>query len=234
MRKYSLNKGNEVIAGKIKYLNLPTITEPSPKHLVVDSWGNLGTASDSSEPTSVAWEDVTGKPATFTPTIGTTATTAKAGNYQPTWAQVTGKPTTFEPIIGTTATTAKAGNYVPTWAEVTGKPTTFAPSAHQHNASDINAGTLDIARIPTGTTSTTVSLGNHGHAFTAITGTATAAQIPSLDAGKITTGTFALARVNSVLTGYVIGTAAPVAATDTLMAAIAKLEARIVALETTP
>lgn len=26
-------------------------------------------------------------------TIGTTATTAKAGNYQPTWAQVTGKPT---------------------------------------------------------------------------------------------------------------------------------------------
>lgn len=29
--------------------------------------------------------------------IGTTATTAKAGNYQPTWAQVTGKPSTFPP-----------------------------------------------------------------------------------------------------------------------------------------
>lgn len=29
--------------------------------------------------------------------------------------------------LGTTSSTAKAGNYVPTWAQVTGKPTTFAP-----------------------------------------------------------------------------------------------------------
>lgn len=41
----------------------------------------------------------------------------------PTWATLSGKPTTFPPTIGTTATTAKAGNYVPTWTEVTGKPT---------------------------------------------------------------------------------------------------------------
>lgn len=32
---------------------------------------------------TVAWDDVTDKPATFAPTIGTTATTAKAGNYTP-------------------------------------------------------------------------------------------------------------------------------------------------------
>lgn len=31
----------------------------------------------------------------------------------PTWTQVTGKPSTFAPIIGTTATTAKAGNWIP-------------------------------------------------------------------------------------------------------------------------
>ncbi len=31
-----------------------------------------------------------------------------------TWASVTGKPTTFAPVIGTTATTAMAGNKVPT------------------------------------------------------------------------------------------------------------------------
>ena len=31
----------------------------------------------------------------------------------PTWTQVTGKPSTFAPIIGTTATTAKAGNWNP-------------------------------------------------------------------------------------------------------------------------
>lgn len=101
--------------------------------------GNGGT------PSAVDWADVTGKPTTFTPTIGTTATTAKAGNYVPAWNDVTGKPTTFAPAIGTTATTAmagntqlltigttagtaKAGNYVPTWAEVTGKPATFAPT----------------------------------------------------------------------------------------------------------
>lgn len=46
---------------------------------------------------AVAWEDVTGKPATFAPTIGTTAETAKAGNYAPAWGDVTGKPTSFAP-----------------------------------------------------------------------------------------------------------------------------------------
>lgn len=37
---------------------------------------------------SVAWGDITGIPATFAPTIGTTATTAKAGNYAPTTDEV--------------------------------------------------------------------------------------------------------------------------------------------------
>lgn len=45
-------------------------------------------------------------------TIGTTAATAKAGNYVPAWGDVTGKPATFAPIIGTTATTAMAGDTV--------------------------------------------------------------------------------------------------------------------------
>lgn len=40
--------------------------------------------------------------------------------------------------LGTTASTAKAGNYIPTWAEITSKPTTFAPSAHTHTASQIS------------------------------------------------------------------------------------------------
>lgn len=35
------------------------------------------------------------------------------------WADVTGKPTTFPPVIGTTATTAKAGNAVQTAAQTT-------------------------------------------------------------------------------------------------------------------
>lgn len=74
---------------------------------------------------SVAWADVTGKPTTFPPVIGTTATTAKAGNYAPAWGDVTGKPATFAPTIGTTATTAKAGNAVQTATQTTA--TAIAP-----------------------------------------------------------------------------------------------------------
>lgn len=36
---------------------------------------------------SAAWMDVTGKPTTFTPTVGTSATTAMAGNKVPTATQ---------------------------------------------------------------------------------------------------------------------------------------------------
>jgi hypothetical protein len=36
-------------------------------------------------------------------TIGTTGTTAKAGNYVPAWTEVTGKPTTFAPLVATTS-----------------------------------------------------------------------------------------------------------------------------------
>lgn len=35
---------------------------------------------------------------------------------------------------------------------------------HTHSADDITSGTLDISRIPTGTSSTTVALGDHTHA----------------------------------------------------------------------
>jgi hypothetical protein len=55
----------------------------------------------------------------------------------------------------------------------------FAAASHTHAAGDITSGTLDIARIPTGTTSSTVSLGNHTHAASAITsGTLDIARIP--------------------------------------------------------
>ena len=46
----------------------------------------------------------------------------------------------------------------------------WANTYQTHAASDITSGTLDIARIPTGSTSTTVSLGNHNHALSSLTG----------------------------------------------------------------
>lgn len=39
---------------------------------------------------ALTWDTLTGKPATFAPTIGNTSTTAKAGNYQPAYSEVQG------------------------------------------------------------------------------------------------------------------------------------------------
>lgn len=79
------------------------------------------------------WAQVTGKPATYPPTIGTSAATAAAGNHNHNtvyytkaevdaaiatggttsiaWSAVTGKPATFPPVIGTTSAVAAAGNH---------------------------------------------------------------------------------------------------------------------------
>ena len=49
------------------------------------------------------------------------------------------------------------------------------PTSHTHSAGDIGSGTLDIGRIPTGTSSSTVALGNHTHSDY-VSKSATAAQ----------------------------------------------------------
>lgn len=77
---------------------------------------------DSGGVTAVDWADVTGKPATFTPTIGATATTALAGNT---------------PLlkVGTGAGDAMAGN--------TAIPTLPATAT----AAELEAGTVTATRL---------------------------------------------------------------------------------------
>ncbi len=72
---------------------------------------------------SVAWGDITGKPATFPPTIGTTATTALAGN-------------TTIPAASSTAPAALAA------AAAVGTGTTFARADHVHAIPGASNGTL--------------------------------------------------------------------------------------------
>lgn len=43
--------------------------------------------------------------------------TAPGSSSAPAWADITGKPTTFTPTVGTGATDAMAGNKVPTTAQ---------------------------------------------------------------------------------------------------------------------
>lgn len=71
--------------------------------------------------------------------LGTTSTTAKAGDYVPTYAEVTGKPTTFAPTIGTTASTAAAGNHTHTGL-LTGSASALADS----DAADVEGLVNDL------------------------------------------------------------------------------------------
>lgn len=57
---------------------------------------------------ATAWADITGKPSTFPPAIGATASTAVAGNDPRLAAGAAGTATVR--ALGTTATTAAAGN----------------------------------------------------------------------------------------------------------------------------
>ncbi|MDN3244157.1 head fiber protein [Streptomyces sp. ZSW22] len=114
---------------------------------------------------SVTWDNVTGKPATFPPTIGTTATTAKAGDYQPTAANISDATAVGRSVLtaadaaaartavgagtsslalGTTASTAAAGNHT-----------------HPGLTADQAAGTGSVRTLGTGATQ--AAAGNHSH-----------------------------------------------------------------------
>lgn len=69
-----------------------------------------------------------------------------AGGGATAWADVTGKPTTFAPIVGTAANQALAGNTVipavATWANISGKPAVVAAGTTEAAArAAIGAGT---------------------------------------------------------------------------------------------
>lgn len=107
-------------------------------------------------------------------TVGTGATDAKPGNYQPTWAQVTGKPAVI--AAGTDAAAARtvigaasAADIptvpaAPTWTTLSGKPAVIASGADQAAArSSIGAGTgnsnLAIATTPPAALASSASVG---------------------------------------------------------------------------
>lgn len=83
-------KNLKTLAYKVK----PTIPESNSLTVVNDNLyyydeNNKEHKISSSEgEVSVSWTDIEDKPTTFPPTIGTTASTAKAGNYTPSATEV--------------------------------------------------------------------------------------------------------------------------------------------------
>lgn len=133
------------------------------------------TAGTADTAKSVAWDNVTGKPSTFTP-----ATHGHA------WGDVTGKPSTFTPSahkhvkaditdfptslpasdVKAWAKAANKPNY--SWGEITNKPSTFTPAGHKHVKADItNFPTLGTAAAKN---VSDFAAASHSHAWGDVTG----------------------------------------------------------------
>lgn len=131
--------------------------------------------ADGTEGGTVAWDDVTGKPATFPPTIGTTATTAKAGDYQPTAANISDATATGRSVL-TAANAAAARTAIGAGTSSLALGTTSTTAAagdHTHPGltADQAAGTASVRTLGTGAQQ--AAAGNHTHAGL-MTGSATA------------------------------------------------------------
>lgn len=74
---------------------------------------------------SVEWDDVQNKPATFPPEIGTTGTTAKAGDYEPEWDDIQSKPA----VIAAGANAGAARTAIGLGTAATQDSTAFATAA---------------------------------------------------------------------------------------------------------
>lgn len=90
------------------------------------------------------------------------------------WDSLVGKPATFPPTIGTTADTAMAGNTtIPaaaTWASLPGKPAVIGAGADAAAArTAIGAGTGN-SNLAIGTTASTAAAGNHTHTISNVSG----------------------------------------------------------------
>lgn len=112
------------------YYNFPGISESV--WIAFSDWigyvkddGSIGYILENGVLKAGDWSALAGKPSTFPPTIGSTATTAKAGNYTPSWSEINSvipPGATFPPILGTSSIAAKPGNWYPNWNEIVNRP----------------------------------------------------------------------------------------------------------------
>jgi hypothetical protein len=150
----------------------------------------LRTAQAIAELAATDWDSVSGKPSTFAPSTHThplsaltqsSATSGQVATWNGTaWVPQTpsagsgGTPSAHasshaeggsDPISPASIGAAALADITDLQIALDGKQAagSYANATHTHSAADINSGTLDLARIPTGATSSTVALGNHTH-----------------------------------------------------------------------
>lgn len=115
-------------------------------------WERLDDESEAYFQDTLAWTNITSKPSTFPPIIGSGAGDAVAGNDSRLTDART--PTTHSHaqsditnLVSDLAAKA-ASSHTHAYSSLTSIPSTFAPSAHTHAATDIGSGTLDGDRLP--------------------------------------------------------------------------------------
>lgn len=104
-------------------------------------------AGENSGPSTVAWTDITGKPATFPPTLGTTASTALAGNGT---AAAATKLATARSIALTGGATGSAnfdGTANASIAVTLAAATTSVAGAVKQAATQANSAATDVAGV---------------------------------------------------------------------------------------
>lgn len=133
--------------GALVFADTPTLVTPI---LGTPTSGNLSNC------TGYAYASLSGIPGSFTPSSHTHGNISNAGAIG---------STADLPIKTGASGVLEAGSFGTGAGEFCqGNDSRLSdartPTAHTHNASDINAGTLDIARIPTGSSASTVCIGN--------------------------------------------------------------------------
>jgi hypothetical protein len=109
----------------------------SPTYLLPITAADANPIPEKREPTYVVFIDADGNPIDM-----------GGGSATVTWDAITGKPTTFAPTIGSTASTAAAGNHTHAVAAITGLQTALdAKLTATKAATQANSTATDVAGL---------------------------------------------------------------------------------------
>lgn len=127
-----------------------------------------------------AWSDITGKPSTFAPTIGSTATTAAAGNHTHTLSIATDSGTNQLTMAANTKYKITAGGSTYIFTTPPDNNTTYESKSAASGGTAVSLVTTgekytwnNKSNLSIGTTASTAAAGNHTHGLSMATSSGT-------------------------------------------------------------